>query len=88
MAMAIRAEPGVDIAAALRLWRADERLRRHPLIVVVPTATPPATRAGLVAAAVMAGAAVATDDVRGARRVIEMLGAIEHRRTDDEGELR
>lgn len=65
------------------------------LIVVIPTATP-ATSAGLVAAAVMAGVAVATDDAR--RRVIEVLLAIEqHRHTDrpgdrarpdDEGELR
>jgi len=95
---AVRAQPRVDLPAALASWRADPHLRRHPLIVVIPTATPPATGAGLVAAAVMAGAAVATDDVRAASRVLEVLLAIEqHRHTDrpgdrarpdDEGELR
>ena len=81
LVLEVPAEPRVDLPAALASWRADTHLRRHRLIVVIPTATPPATGAGLVAAAVMARAAVATDDVRGARRVLEVLLTIEqHRR--------
>ena len=78
LALAVRADPGSDIPAVLRLWRADPGLCGHPLVVVIPMATPAATRVGLVAAAVMARASVATDDVRGARRVFEVLLTIAH----------
>lgn len=80
LAMAIAPTPQGGVAEVLEAWRGDERLRPHPLVVTIPSATPRPARSGLVAAAAMVHAAVATDDVRGARRVIEVLLAIQQSR--------
>lgn len=53
--------------------RADDSQR----VATVPGDLPVGTRVGLMTAAFMSGLGVATDDLRGARRVQQVVGALQ-----------
>ena len=68
---------GHEVNAVVAAWRADEAVASHPVMVVPSPELGRAQRLGVLGRALLEGAAVLTDDLRGARRMLEVFTAID-----------
>ncbi|MEZ5380606.1 MAG: hypothetical protein R2754_02285 [Microthrixaceae bacterium] len=68
---------GHALNAVVAAWRADEAVASHPVMVVPSPELGRGQRLGVLGRALLEGAAVLTDDLRGARRMLEVFTAID-----------